>query len=890
VNENIQHIGPYTVEAEIGRGGMGVVYRAIDTNLGRNVAIKALPEHLADDPERLARFEREARTLASLSHSNVAGIHGVEEVEGRRYLVLEYVDGETLAERLDRGALPVDEALEVCVQIAAGVEAAHEAGVIHRDLKPGNVMLTADGKVKVLDFGLAKESEEGSSSSLDLTRSPTITAALSPTAAGVILGTAPYMSPEQTRGRPVDRRSDIWSFGVVLYECLTGASPFVGETVSDSIAAILQQEVDLDRLPVGTPTAVRRVLRRCLERDKERRFRDIGDVRLELVEALEGRGEMPDLAAAASDRGRATLAWALAAAALLALAATIGWIAFAPRETPMRLVADVVPLDPSAEISQRAGPPAISPDGSRLAIVVERGSEMSLIVRDLTTGGELSVATGEDIRGPFWSPNSRSLGFFDGERMMILAPGSARSEPVPGVSVPSLNLATGAWAPDGTIVYSRIPDGLMRVRPFENEPELLLDPFPDRSGDRPVFPSFLPDGRRFLFLIFEVEGAGVTGVYMGSLDSDEFTSVLPGGSNAVYTRTGMMIFSRAGGLQAQPFDLAAGRLEGVPIRIASDVRPVSWPPHALFTVSRAGRVAYVRGSITDAESEFVWMDRASGEMTPIGVEGSLWNPKLSPDGRFLVFDWTTSETAGDIWVRDLDRGVDTQLTRHPKNESQPVWTPDGRAVIFFRGTDLFRISTDGVSEAELIHETKEGANPWSVTPDGRTLLFSTDRGDDTADLWTLDLDTLEARRWLDRPQSTYRVSLSPDGRWVAYSEVVQERFEVFVRSFPDGDTVRRVSIDGGHSPEWSGDGDEVFFAAGLNLLAAGIRERGDGIIEVGRPQRIGTLPPTLPGTFLFAVATDGTRFVAIRPLAGTSRSTLRLVENWTAGGVVGSGR
>jgi serine/threonine-protein kinase len=322
--DNIQEIGPYSVEAEIGRGGMGVVYRAIDTRLGRAVAIKAL----------------EARTLAALNHPNVAGIHGVEEHQGRRYLVLEYVDGETLAERLDRGTLAVDEALEVCGQIAAGVEAAHEAGIIHRDLKPGNVKLTPDGKVKVLDFGLAKEAEEGSSSSVDLTRSPTLTAAQSPTAAGVILGTAPYMSPEQARGRPVDRRSDIWSFGVVLYECLTGASPYVGETVSDSIAAILQADVDLDRLPVGTPRLVRRVLRRCLARDKDRRYRDIGDVRLELFEAREGDGE-EDLLAEATGGRRAILAWVVAAVALVALVATVAWIGLQPREMPMRLVTDI---------------------------------------------------------------------------------------------------------------------------------------------------------------------------------------------------------------------------------------------------------------------------------------------------------------------------------------------------------------------------------------------------------------------------------------------------------------------------------------------------------------------------------------------------------------------
>ncbi len=883
MTETIQNIGPYTVEAEIGRGGMGVVYRATDTRLGRPVAIKALPEDLADDPERLARFEREARTLAALNHPNVAGIHGVEEHEGRRYLILEYVDGETLAERLDRGPLAVDESLEVCAQICRGVEAAHEAGIIHRDLKPANVKLTPDGKVKVLDFGLAKETKEGSSSSADLTRSPTITAAQSPTAAGVILGTAPYMSPEQARGRPVDRRSDVWSLGVMLYECLTGASPFVGETVSDSIAAILQAEVDFDRLPAATPQSVRRVLRRCLQRDKDRRFRDIGDVGLELAEASDGREVEPALSTAVDGRGRTKLAWAVAAGALLALAATVAWIGLLPREAPMQLVTDIVPEDPGAVVSARGGPPAISPDGVRLAIVVERGSEMSLIVRDLSTGDEKTVASSDEIRGPFWSPDSRSLAFFDRERMVILAPGGARPEPVPGVTVPSRRLATGAWAPDGTIIYSRVPEGLMRVRPFDGEPEILLNPYPDRDGDRVVFPSFLPDGRRFLFLLFEAEGGGATGVYMGSLDSKEFELELPVASNAVYIPSGMLVFSRAGGLQAQWFDIATGRVEGEPIRIASDVLPVSWPPHALFTVSDSGRIAYVRGSAADAESEFVWMDRASGEMTPIGVEGSLWNPSLSPDGRILAFDWTTSETSGDIWVRDLERGLDTRLTSDPKNESNPVWTPDGRSVIFFRGNDIYRISTDGVSKAELLRESTERSYAWAVTRDGKTVLFNTGDDDNAVFLWTLDLETLEAQQWSDRPMISAMGSISADGRWLAYSEFVQDRIEVFVRSFPDGETVRRVSIDGGFAPRWSDDG-EIFFAEGSSLMASRVRERADGAVEVERPQQIGVLPPTLPGTYPFEVAPDGTRFLVIRAKNAVSGSSLRLVENWGEGG------
>ena len=873
-----QNIGPYGVEAEIGRGGMGVVYRAVDNRLGRTVAIKALPEDLAEDPERLGRFEREARTMAALNHPNVAGIHGVEEHEGRKYLILEYVDGETLAERLDRGPLALDEALDVCAQIAAGIDAAHEAGIIHRDLKPANVKLTLDGKVKVLDFGLAKAAET-QTSSVDVTQTPTITGIVTPqtpTLAGVILGTAPYMSPEQARGRPVDRRSDIWSFGVVLYECLTGISPFAGETVSDSIAAILQNNADLDRLPPAAPPPLRRVVRRCLERDRDRRFRDIGDVRLELLEVREGgHDEAP-----APHRVPGRSWWVALAALLVAAVALTAWMGTRPSETPVRLVADIVPQDPGTEISVRSGPPAVSPDGSRLAFAVERGSEMSLIVRDLGTGAESSVAMGEEISGPFWSPDSRSLGFFESGRMLILSPGGARPEPVPGVTVQTRRISSAAWAADGTIVYAHVLEGLMRVRPFESDPELLLDPYPDRFGDRVGFPSFLPDGRRFLFEIFESESEGTSGVFLGSLDSAEFSAVLPLASNAVYSPSGWLIFLRTGNLQAQRFDASVGRVEGKPIVIANDVRPVSWPPHGLFAVSSVGRIVYVRGSEAASESEFVWVDRASGEMTPVGVEGSLWNPSLSPDGRFLAFDSTTRETQGDIWVRDLARGFDTQLTRDPRNESQPVWLPDGSAVIFFRGNDLYRIAVDGNSEAEFLYHSEESISPWVVTPDGGTLLFQTSDKESIGFVWTLDLVSLEAKRWSKLSFNWGSGAMSPDGRWVAYSVPVQDRLEVFMRSYPDGEVVRRVSIDGGSDPRWSSDGTEIFFAAGSSLMAAAVRGGSAGEVELERPRRIATLPPSLRLTIPFDVVPNGTRFLATRPLAGASRSVIRLVENW----------
>ena len=398
------------------------------------------------------------------------------------------------------------------------------------------------------------------------------------------------------------------------------------------------------------------------------------------------------------------------------------------------------------------------------------------------------------------------------------------------------------------------------------------------------FPSFLPDGRRFLFEIFESEGEASSGVYLGSLDSDEFHEVLPVATNAVCTSSGWLVFSRTGGLQAQRFDVAAGGVRGEPSLVANDVQPVSWPPHGLFTVSDAGRIVYVLGGDAAAESEFVWIDLSSGEITPVGVEGSLWNPKLSPDGRYLAFDWTTRETAGDIWVRDLDRGVNTQLTSDPRNESDPIWTPDGTSVIFFRGTDIYRVSVNGSSMPEVLYTSEKITDPMAVTPDGGTLLFSVEDGDDTMYLWTLDLETLESRRWLDRPLTKNTCSLSPDGRWIAYSDAVQDRLELFLRSYPDGQTVHRVSIDGGSNPVWSRDGDQVFFAAGSSLMAAGVRDRADRSVEIERPRQIGTLPPTIQITKPFDVAPDRTRYLTIRPLSAARESTLRLVENWETGG------
>ncbi|MEL7473307.1 MAG: protein kinase, partial [Planctomycetota bacterium] len=547
-------IGPYEVDRELGRGGMGVVYLARDARLDRAVAIKALPEHLASDPARLERFEREAKTLAGLSHPNVAGIHGVEEQDGARYLVLEFVDGETLADALDRGPLSVDDAIDYAVQIAAGVEAAHEAGVIHRDLKPANIKLTPDGVAKVLDFGLARVEESASSTGLD---SPTMTTPPpqhSPTIEGAILGTAAYMSPEQARGRRVDRRTDIWSFGVVLYEMLVGASPFHGETAGDSIGAVLHKQFDLDQLPPSTPSNVRRVLERCLERDKNERYRDIGDVRIELTRAEPAAARAEPQPAR---RGRAW--WALGCAGVLvaALAAMSQWVL--GREgseggaSVVRL-AITPPPDASLRLSGDLGGPAVvSRDGARVAFVATREGESRRVwLRDLDATEAVELPGTDQALFPFWSPDNRHIGFITPGALM-------KHDTVSGATTRICESGQGrggAWTDDGRIIFAPyFRGGLVVVDADGGEPEPLTT-LDDDLHTSHRWPTMIPGADRFLYLAVSARPneQGNNGVYLASLsDPGNPKRVMPSDYGAVYA-DGHLVFVRDGALLARPFD------------------------------------------------------------------------------------------------------------------------------------------------------------------------------------------------------------------------------------------------------------------------------------------------------------------------------------------------
>ena len=871
-------VGPYAIDREIGRGGMGVVYHGVDTRLGREVAVKALPPEVAGDPQRLARFEREARTLATLSHPNVAGIYGVEQHEGHRYLVLEYVEGETLADRLDRGALGVEEAIEVCIGIAAGVEAAHEAGVIHRDLKPANVKITPEGDVKVLDFGLAK-ADEGSGSSFGVTtESPTITTphARSPTVEGTVLGTAPYMSPEQARGRRVDKRTDIWSFGAVLYECLTGVGPFVGETATDSIGAILHKEVDLGMLPAATPRSVRAVLERCLERDRNQRLRDIGDARIELERARRGKDLEPP--AVSTQAGRSLWGVAGWVIALLATAGAVAlgiWGKGTGAAPPIRpLVADIAAPD-GLSFATKRGSIALSPDGERLAfIALNKANTPFLCVRDLRSGDVRVVESAEDPYAPFWSPDGGSVGYLRDGLVWTVDLEGGKPEFIGGTSNPEAN-AGATWNAQGTILFASMRGPLLRLTPGGGSPGVALDPFPDRGGDWPVCPSFLPDGDQFLFMNQDDEG-GASGLCIARLSTGEHTRLLASESNAMFASPDRLVYARNGSLYTQRYDAKSTALTGEPVRIASQVWTDVWPVVGLFSVA-GDRLAYVPSGSAGDESELVWFDRATGAVESAAKPGSLWNPRISHDGRRIAIDRTVPATSGDIAVIDVARGVESLLSRDASNESVPIWTPDDSEIFFFRGADLYRIRANGTESARLLYSSPGIKLPSDVSPDAGTLLFS-EQIDNSDNLLLLDLETGETRPWLSADFNESSGQFSPDGRWVAYVSNASGQEELYVRSFPDGERLVRVSTNGGTWPHWRGDAKELLYLVHNDIMAASIDLDATGGPVVGTPEVVWHVE----GLRGYDVTPDGTRLLVVRMLQADRTDVVRLVQGWDA--------
>jgi eukaryotic-like serine/threonine-protein kinase len=869
-------IGHYEVVSAIGRGGMGEVWKARDTKLRRDVALKTLPPEFISEPDRLARLEREAMLLASLSHPNIAAIHGLEQEQGAHVLVLELVEGNTLAERLLRGPIPVEQTLEIAVEISEALEAAHEKGVVHRDLKPANIKLTPDGRVKVLDFGLATTLAPGGADSRTQTALRT--------QLGAVMGTPAYMSPEQARGESAGRQSDIWAFGVVLFEMLTGASPFARDTAAETLANVLGPPPDYSALPATTPGSIQRLLKRCLDKDPKRRFQHSGDLRFEVEEALAlltagSPAEKPALAA----RRPRLLLLAAAAAALSAVAIVASFIAwtFAARdskgtnEETVRLSIASLPIRAlSVTGSQHV---ALSPDGTRLAYAANG----MLLIRRLRDQQPVMVAV--EAISPFFSPDGASVGYaYDG----IWRVPSTGGTPV-RIALSTERAAGAAWGSDGTIVFATT-SGLYRIAASGGEPQLLARPDPQRRERLYAWPDLLPDNRGLLFTIVSQDEKTAAQIAWLDIASLETKVVATGGTAARYVPTGHLVYVVESKLMAVAFDLDARVTRGEPVAIRDvEIATALDNGAAEFTVAANGTLAFISPATLERYPlrTLVWVDR-DGNEEPLALgPGRYIYPRVSPDGTRIAVD-VASPTNRDIWIWDLRRASLARLTDGPSEDMTPHWSHDGRRIFFASdrtgNIDIYSQPADGSTQARVELATPRADIPNAPLPDGHRMMVTQDFRD--ANL--LDLDRGEVEPLLQREADDWGSEVSPDGRWLAYeSNEAGPQFEIFLRPFPDIDARReKVSIDGGRYPHWGPEGSGELYYVDLmgGMMSATVETSPE--LSVGAPKKLFDTdkpPPTISGRPYDVNPVDG-RFIVTRnvntPGAGTTN--VDVVLNW----------
>ena len=886
-----QTLAQYQVVDALGAGGMGEVWRAEDSKLGREVALKVLPEEFAKDPERMARFEREAKVLASLNHPNIATLYGLESVEpgsgtgaGTVFLAMELVEGEDLSERIKRGAVPVEEAVAISLQIAEALEAAHEQGIVHRDLKPANIKLRPDGAVKVLDFGLAKawESEHGDSS---LSLSPTMTAHA--TQAGVILGTAAYMSPEQAAGVSADRRADIWAFGVVLWEMLTGHKLFEGETVSHVLAAVLKDEVDLEELPAETPARLRKLIARCLRKKPRERLQAIGDARIVLEEPLDHpeethfAGAETTSVATAPPRWRRILPWAVAAVLAIAFAAAM-WTVVGLE--PQVIAATVAPtegtdihLNPASP-----GPAAVSPDGLSIAYSArDADGEVLLYVRRIDAPQAQAFSDTQNAAYPFWSPDSRWIGFFnraDGTMKKIDTRGGP---PITLCRAP--NGKGGTWNDDGVIVFAPDASGpLQRVPSAGGEPTNVTEVDSDRHNSN-RHPRFLPDGRHLLYLARGITPPQST-LMAVDLESGVTTDVMPLVTQAEYAN-GNLLFVRERALMARPFDPDGLEFTGDAVPVAEGVLVVSGASMAAFSTSQTGILSYITGK-ADMQAELEWRDRSGEIEETFGDPSSYRSLVISPDDQMaavLVVDMTIG--TDDIWIYDLERNLRSRFTFDPAADFFPVWSPDSRSLYFAsnRGGEqgIYRKDIGGAGNVEEILLDERNLSPSSVSPDGKWLLISVAGEGTGQDMSAVPLEgTAEIQPFRHTEFQEDGAVFSPDGRWVAYHSDESGEFEVYVTPFPGPGRRWQVSSASGAYPVWSGDGRQVLFTR-MNgvLVSARVRAEGETFEVVGEDELFTMRPPEVGGPY-FSISSDAERVLLIPGTDQRADSLLHLLVNW----------
>jgi Tol biopolymer transport system component len=882
-------IAHYKITAKLGEGGMGEVWRATDTKLNRDVAIKFLPDSFAQDPDRLARFTREAQVLASLNHPNIAAIYGVED----QALVMELVEGPTLAERIALGPIPLTEALPIARQIAEALEYAHERGVVHRDLKPANIKVTPEGRVKVLDFGLAKAMTSESSTAgpaASPMSSPTVTIRAGASVMGTILGTAAYMSPEQARGQAVDKRSDIWSFGVVLFEMLTGQQMFKGETVSDTLAAVLKTDPDWAKLPADTPAAVPTLLRRCLERDRKKRLRDIGDAFLEEAEVSSGSPVL--------EKRRHPLYGLAATAAIFALALILLAIVHFREEPQPTLQVSLVPPEKAAftPVMAQNGGIAISPDSHTLAFIATQEGKTSLWVQRLDSSTARSLAGTTNAYYPFWSPDTRFIGFFAGNQLKKIEVAGGPPE-----VICNANLGRGGtWNREGTIVFSGMDRTVYRVPAAGGQPARLTALDAARNENAHYWPEFLPDGKHFVYLVRG--GQGKNAIYVGSVDDKPGTGqrieLMKGTANAKYVapldgglwRPGWLLFLRGTTLVAQRFDASKLALEGEAVPVAEGVGYISNITLANFSVSRNGVVVY--GQAGTQYTHLMWTNRDGKQSAAITEPGYYPAPRLSPDATRVAVGMADQQTGNlDIWQIDLLHATTTRFTFEPGADSRPIWSPDGKQIAFASNREglpkLYLKPVSGaVAEERIIPQSAQtqGQYPLDWSRDGRYILYEELGGGSGAQLWLLPM-TGGDRKPFPFLQTSFNETLgqfSPDGKWVAYTSDESGRYEVYARGFPGASSKFQISNNGGTEPRWRGDGKEIYYVAPDDkLMAAAVKSTAD-TFERDSPKPLFQAHWLASNTrfYTYDVTRDGQRFLGTVVAEGESTRTLRLVTNW----------
>jgi eukaryotic-like serine/threonine-protein kinase len=876
-------LGPYEIQSAIGAGGMGEVYRARDTRLKRDVALKILPESFAADPDRFARFQREAEVLASLNHPNVAGIYGLEESNRTRALVMELVEGETLADRIGRGPIPFDEALPIAKQIAEALEAAHEQGVIHRDLKPANIKVTPSGVVKVLDFGLAKLMESSPSSISNASLSPTITSPAMMTGVGVLLGTAAYMSPEQAKGKPADKRSDIWAFGCVLYEMLTGKRAFGGESVSETLADVMKTEPRWSALPSETPAALRNVVRRCLEKDPRQRMRDIGDVRL----ALEGAFET---AAVHAGQGEAVVArplWRRAVPTVVAIVTVsvvtgVGvWSVTRSGPSIPSVSRFVITPPESAALTQLGGRNVIiSPDGRRIVYVGEDPKRGRLLfMRNIDALEGRAVPGTEGASDPFISPDGAWIGFERGTALMKVA--ASGGPPVEIVDTKT-NITGGAWGVDDTVMVFATNDGLYRVSAGGGGSVERLTPKSDATAGY-ILPHVLPGGKAVLFYLRKGADWASDRLAVLSLETGE-QKVLIGGGAPLYASSGHLVFVRGTTLMAAPFDLGRLEVTGDPVALLEGILRTG-ASAAQYELSENGTLVYRPGTGTSGGRTLAWVGRDGREEALALEPGTYSNARVSPDGRHIAL-----YASGDIWIHDVARRTTTRLTFDPSEDWWPLWTPDGERIVFASSRsgnfDLYWRRADGTGPEERLTTGSQHEFPESWGNGGRDLVFMECPTPQTGpcDVSVLSMSgERQAKVLLPTKFNEQTAAVSPDGRWLAYDSNESGQPEIYVRPFPDVEGGRwQVSTGGGMEPLWGPKGDELFYRTTTSLMVVPVRTgstptfgNAATLFNIGRYLNVG-------GGRHYDIAPKSDRFMLTAPVTpeGGAAGQIVVVQNW----------